>query len=127
MAYALDEVSPIREAGRGVVRWVEGNLRVWGGSRRRDGDAVARARARIVEVWEKSIVESLTYRGLERRWVEPGGKVIIGSWRTRLFTEDEWVAMFPPTGRDWPEEPPCPTRLAPDPSAPRRAGTPPTP
>jgi hypothetical protein len=57
--------------------------------------------AKVVEVWEKSLVETLTYRGYERRWVEPGSRVIVGSWRTRLFTEEEWHALFPPSGPEW--------------------------
>ncbi len=52
--------------------------------------------SRIVEIWEKSLVETLTYRGLERRWVEPGSQVVVGGWRTRVFKEDEWHAFFPP-------------------------------
>jgi hypothetical protein len=70
---------------------------------------------RVHEVWEKSLVEALTYRGYERRWVEPGSKVIVGSWRIRVFFEEQWAALFPPSGPDWgPVEAPCPTRLVPD-------------
>jgi hypothetical protein len=50
----------------------------------------------VKEIRVKSIVESLTHRGFEKRWVEPGGVVVVWSWRTRLFTEDEWHALFPP-------------------------------
>ena len=34
-------------------------------------------------------------------WVEPGQKVVVGSWRTRLFTQEQWEALFPPTGPEW--------------------------
>jgi hypothetical protein len=71
---------------------------------------------RVHEVWETSLVETLTHRGFERRWVEPGSKVVVGGWRTRVFTQDEWAALFPPNGRDWgPVEAPCPTRRVSDP------------
>jgi hypothetical protein len=54
----------------------------------------------IVQVWEKSLVETRTYRGLERRWVEVGEKVVVKDWRTRIFTLDEWQAFFPPEWLD---------------------------
>ena len=85
-----------------------------GGRIREANMAGNRSRARVVDVWETSVVESRTHRGFEKRWVEPGGKVVIGSHRSRLFTEDQWNALFVPTGPEWPpidSEPPCPTRL----------------
>ena len=56
---------------------------------------------RVEEDWEKSLVETLTYRGYQRRWVESGAKVVVGSWRTRIFTQEEWESFFPPSGPEW--------------------------
>ena len=58
----------------------------------------------VVDVWEKSLVEVHTYRGYERRWVEPGSRVIVRG-RTRLFTLPEWQALFPPRHPEWEGEP----------------------
>jgi hypothetical protein len=56
--------------------------------------------ATVVQVWEKSLLETRTHRGLERRWVEVGDRVVVKGGRTRIFTLDEWQAFFPPEWLD---------------------------
>ena len=62
---------------------------------------------RIVEVLEKSMVETRTYRGHEKRWVEPGESVVVVDSRTRIFSQEQWEALLPPSGRDWDSGPGC--------------------